>query len=135
MKYKTDELIGRELDAAVALALGMKTRIYDANTGAPIFKTYQTKLDTGPVESNCGDDFEPSRLWHHGGPIIEREHIETVPVAAPDVEGLLWMARKHDAQGVFLPGHTDSSLLVAAMRCFVFVAFGPEVDLQRSADA
>lgn len=141
MKYKTIELTGALLDAAAAKALGMETGIRNASTGVPIFKTYQTGgLDCGPSESDCGDDFEPSRLWGHGGPIIERERISV------EFYGTHWGAMPKDAAGCEVPDldaekhkqmssgwcpvmATGASPLVAAMRAFVLARMGDEVDL------
>jgi hypothetical protein len=141
MKYKTSELTSELLDAAVATALGMKTGIRNASTRVPIFKTYQTGgLDCGPSESDCGDVFEPSRLWGHGGPIIERERI------ALEFYGAYWGAMPKDVTGCEVPDldakkhkqmsggwcpvmATGDSPLVAAMRAFVLARMGDEVDL------
>ena len=102
MKYKTSELSDQRLNQAVA----------NANVeyaGVVSYADY------------CG-------MFEFGGPIIEREHIETVPEYTVDGK-VFWRARKHDVFGAFLPGHVDVSLLVAAMRCFVFRSLGAEVEL------
>ena len=129
MKYETKELTGHELNAAVAIALGMTTSIYNKATNCPIFKTYQTgDLDCGPSESDCGDDFEPSSRWGHGGPIIEREGIELWKWTGAD--GTYWCShvggRRIDTGDKESIGDTP---LVAAMRAFVTAKLGAEVDL------
>ena len=61
MKYKTSELMGGLLDAAVAKAIGL-----DSAMAADMF---------GLGCPNFLDRFTPSTSWLHGGPIIEREFI------------------------------------------------------------
>ena len=69
MKYETSELGGLKLDQAVAKALG----------ASPPFAPGKCRdvvglIDTPPYEYD--DDFLPSSIWAHGGPIIDREGIE-----------------------------------------------------------
>jgi hypothetical protein len=127
MKHQTLELTGIWIDAAVAKALGMKSAIRDLGTGAPRFKTYQTGgLDCGPSESDCGDDFEPSRLWGHGGPIIDREHIALefeADMGVPD-----WTATHPGCEGTWPKSAHGPSALVAAMKAFIRAKIGDEVD-------
>ena len=123
MKHKTSELTGEMLNAAASIAEG---RAGPRRVPASVLRNDGVWV---PIEVIAeGPPFHPATSWEHGGPIIEREHIEVAPEYTADGK-LLWRARKHDEHGVFLPGHVDGSLLVAAMRCFVFRALGPAVDL------
>lgn len=110
MKHKTSELEGVLLDAAVAKAEGCALTEYD-DTGGPI-------------------SFQPSVLWEHGGPIIERERIKLEPHCADDPEGWDlesatedWYA-EHPCECAFGP-----TPLIAAMRAYVASKFGEEVEL------
>ena len=116
MKYKVAELEGAPLDAAVALAEGL--RLVTASSG----RSVAVAVD--------GTAFEPSLCWEHGGPIIERERI----AIARDGDGQ-WFA------GICLglDGGGDVMLdsmwsrgpepLIAAMRAFVASKLGDEVEV------
>jgi hypothetical protein len=131
MKHRTDELDGRLLDVAVALALGMTTRIRGGD-GLPVFKGAQVPdgIDLGVAreDDEFGDDFEPSRRWDHGGPLIEREKIEL------EYDGLTedWRAvhPKHYSGKLtsFASAHGDTAR-IAAMRAFVKARLGEEIEL------
>ena len=74
MKIKTAELIGRQLDYAVALSAGGTGFRYD--TIASYWITIDGKhyvLSNGWSEDQC---YTPSTNWLRGGPIIEREKID-----------------------------------------------------------
>lgn len=113
MKHKTAELEGVLLDAAVAKAEGCALTEYD-DTGGPI-------------------SFQPSALWEHAGPIIERERI-----AAWKADGDWCAAVPGDSA---YPGDCDyidvtrrdgssgPTPLIAAMRAYVASKFGEEVEL------
>ena len=124
MKHKTLELTGTKLDAAVGKSLGLTTGIRD-RTGLPLFKTYQTEglLAGEPTENNY---FEPSCVWAHGGPIIDRALISL----EFDTATRIWTATHPGVPGVIPPKsmHAESPL-VAAMVAFVRVRLGDEVDL------
>jgi hypothetical protein len=90
------ELIGAELDAAVARALGMPAQIYeDGNCYA--------------MQHGGCRHFDPSTDWSQGGPIIEREWMTIYPMDGNDH----WRALVGSSYG---DGPTP---LVAAMRAFV----------------
>lgn len=152
MKYRTADLEGALLDAAVAKAEGMRyTRNVDQDVvippphvphpglGMPL-AFYSVCLAApadglGPLRI-----FSPSTDCAQGGPIIDRERITTV---AHDVGGKTgWSASvstslsfyRHyiDEQLPFsLSGHegVGPTRLIAAMRAFVASKLGPEVDL------
>jgi hypothetical protein len=113
MKYKTRDLEGSALDAAVAMSGG-------------------AKLVGGawrwPAPGNIGlmaEGYRPSTNWGQGGPIIERELISLdVHDPAPDGdERLQWKA---EMCGEWFIGHTP---LIAAMRAYVASLLGEEVEL------
>lgn len=99
MKVKTSELTRAALDWAVEKAMGKK-------------------------ETDFGwwwDNFHPSSDWSQGGPLIEREEIETRTAHNGG-----WMANRARTKHIFIDGPTP---LVAAMRCFVSSKLGEEVDI------
>ena len=126
MKYLVGELEGALLDAAVAQAEGLDYEIVPQKVwgdGSGI--TFVNATSACRVGLNY---FEPSSQWAHGGPIIEKTLIEVAPEQTQDRE-TIWRAKKHDEHGLFLPGLTGATPLEAAMRCVVFRALGPTVDL------
>jgi hypothetical protein len=115
MQYKVSELEGAYLDAAVALAEGLRVlpgRIEWPEEGA---------MRLLPAS------FRPSEDWSDGGPIIERERIEVSPASSWSKEAYRWSAQ------AYLPEpHVNAhgpTPLIAAMRCYVFSKFGDEIEL------
>lgn len=103
-KRKVAELEGAELDMWVANAAGMEG------------------MACGP-----GMDFSPSTDWRDGGPIIDREMIETsISCRAADGTNkpLEYTAEINFPAYAVGFGRTP---LTAAMRCFVASRFGDEV--------
>ena len=103
MKIKTSDLSGAEMDWAVAKCEGT----------ARIFNLHEVGR------------LHYSTDWSVGGPILERELIETSPA------GSVWRATpdranypNNDAPWFFGP-----TPLIAAMRCFVASKLGDEVDV------
>ena len=141
MKYKTSELNGAMLDAAVAKAEGFRftvaPRLNIQVEGEQITADI-CRVDNGPSIFMVG--FFPSSDWAHGGQIIEREGIAVEPnddfcdVARADKtgSGTAWHsyfvhdARPDGCQRSFAVGPTP---LTAAMRGFVAGKMGEEVDL------
>ena len=132
MKYLVSEIQGGQLDAAVAMAEGMKFVLVQHLPDKP--GPYRCVLFHGLT------DFAPSSDWSHGGPIIERERI------ALQFYGQHWGAVPHDTAGFEVPDlderkHTQmgngwcpvmadgETALVATMRAFVRMRLGDEVDL------
>jgi hypothetical protein len=95
---KTSELAGAALDWAVAKCEGID--VVKGKYGI----TYPT-----------GHAFNPSTVWDQGGPIIEREGINTVKM-----HGFGW----HADCGKVATGPTP---LIAAMRCYVASKLGNDV--------
>ena len=109
---RTSELIGAALDWAVAKCEGIE--LENGHYNRLIVDGRMSKGQSMLVH------FTPSTNWAQGGPIIEREKIELVPVS-----GALWEAYKRD-QHIPNDGATP---LVAAMRCYVASKLGDEVDV------
>ena len=95
---KVSELSGMQLDWAV----------FEAEHGT---QTYEFT-----------DAYRPSSNWAQGGPIIERETINTEWTGIPNAQ---WFASMESED---LEAH-GSTPLVAAMRCYVAFKLGNEVDL------
>jgi hypothetical protein len=112
------ELEGAALDEAVAVALGESTLVRDADTGRPLYRV-PSWMDCPSEDPDYGEDFEPSRRWDHGGPLIERELIETH--ARRFLDGTLkeWAAAAKGPDGIYDWYGVGPTPLVAAMRAFV----------------
>jgi len=109
MKVKTSELSGAALDWVVAEA-----------DGTPIYRSGKT-MTRMDMDGNVY--WKPSTDWAQGGQIIEDEclDLEHRPAGASRE----WYAvSKH--QAIFGSGDTP---LIAAMRCFVALALGLEVEV------
>lgn len=117
MKVKTSELNGSALDWAVELANGTHWSM----NGYFVFKNADGTTRT--VDRN--PEWRYSAEWSQGGPIIEREFIyltgwrtstKDVRVASIETEN-----RSFSVMG--------PTTLIAAMRCFVTMKLGDEVDI------
>lgn len=115
MKLRTSELIGPALDWAVAKAEGYEVALSEATRLVIIRR------------QNVVDYFDPSTNWGWGGPITEREHINT------DWVGSEWSAKSWallDGKVLQQTGYAYGlTPLVSAMRCFVASKLGDEVDV------
>ena len=101
------ELEGAELDAAVAKALGWVTYPDDVKG--------RNNWYLGREYMACITDFQPSKYWSQGGPIIERERISI----AQEYEGG-WVAGLPMSSAAEFPrGFKGSTALLAAMRALV----------------
>jgi hypothetical protein len=125
MKHKASELEGALLDAAVAKALGWLVE------RLPEDFMCLSVLDTERQKGSVLDDedegvWSPSRLWEHGGPIIERERINLMFIGERG-----WSANfeQHFDEGSQDDPHTGPTPLIAAMRAYVASKFGEEVEL------
>jgi hypothetical protein len=131
MKYKTAELTGALLNAAVAKAEGMTKRSLREGVPPKVLARDATFECSATEDGEHGDEFQPSDRWDHGGPIIERELVSVVP---PGYGGCAqWTAgiglrnaydgweADHEAEG--------PTPLIAAMRAFVASKLGEEVEL------
>lgn len=138
IKKHVSELEGAQLDWAVAVMCGEYKRAHahfptmsldSTFCGAFIVDRGSNKecwlKPNNPMRQDP-QEFSPSRLWEHAGPIIEREEINVV---APDIEAVdhdrLWSADRHEDQRICY-GPTP---LMAAMRAFVASKLGDEVEV------
>jgi Protein of unknown function (DUF2591) len=104
MKAKTSELSGAALDWAVAKCEGEQYEWESASKACRSKKNYS--ID-----------------WSQGGPIIERERIETVHLHSPEE----WMA--HIQMFKDYISASGKTPLEAAMRCYVASKMGDEVEV------
>ena len=121
MKIKVAEAKGKVLDYLVVVALGFQVQI----------------SPHGGVEAADSDYFgswgwcyfSPSIGWAHGGPIIERVHIDlTSPRPAwPHCKASIPTWVKGGYQPTF--EQYGPTPLIAAMRCFAASRLGDEVDV------
>ena len=106
LKIKTSELVGAQLDWAVAKCEGKS-------------------LVDGCLFTKDPDDeqvlYSPSTDWAQAGPIIERERLNVY-----DIGGDMWAC--DDNLSPRLEGPT---FLVAAMRCYVSASLGDAVELPK----
>lgn len=133
----TNELTKHALNWAVAVANGWHVFIAEDKRDAlcvvvpgrlsPMFIKGGSALDW------IGSGYwSPSTDWAQGGPIIERELIETAPAYAEDgVSATGWMAvRFNDERATQQPVMAEGPTpLVAAMRAYVASKLGPTVDV------
>lgn len=127
VKHKVSDLLGAQLDAAVALANGWtEWKEYGLHDGYPVWQT-------GDVTSPTYSLFKPSLRWECAGPIIDREHIalrhcNSYPPEQP--EACVAPGSDYDT---FVPGRasyaTGPTILVAAMRAYVISKLGEEIEL------
>lgn len=120
MEIKTSELIGPNLDWAVAKCEGALAPLGNLHlVGQQLF------IAVGGDLGELGQwvMFTPSTDWAQGGPIIEREGIE-LTIQLPDGHGRKWVG-----MGYSLPRRTGPTALIAAMRCYVASKLGDEVDV------
>ena len=110
MKVKTADLIGPALDWAVA------------KIDQPQWSEYDCELWVQDDEYQ----YSPSTIWSQGGPIIEREWLDTASWPNESDENLRWECTQYDSINCRTFGPTP---LIAAMRCFVASRFGDEVDI------
>ena len=103
MKMKTSELTGAALDWAVAKCEGHTVNLLEVK-GQRFMRLHKYSND-----------------WAQGGPIIEREEIDTVKVGVKQ-----WRGRIEAGNPVSGYGPTP---LIAAMRCYCASKLGHEVDV------
>jgi len=124
---KTSELTGAALDWAVAIAEGFKpSQLYISKWSkfSPASIYTRTFDDDGnPDGYMTGPDRLYSRKWEAGGPIIEREEIDTVKVGVKQ-----WRGRIEAGNPVSGYGPT---YLIAAMRCYVASKVGDTVEVPK----
>ena len=109
MKIKTCELTGSALNWAVAKCEGTEFEVLNQQVYIP---------DEDGVDEPYL--YRPSENYDDGGPIIEREGITMEYTVDPDK----WCANIMADQEVY-----GSTLLIAAMRCYVASQLGDEVNV------
>lgn len=134
--YKTTELDGALLDAAVAMAEGIKgakVEPYKHSEGDGKFVCMIPAM-RGDASDPSGhipymNGYCPSRQWSLGGPIIEREKIALCHGTAFDTNFVEWHAIYPSADGgkFTMRGPT---LLIAAMRAYVASKLGDTVEME-----
>ena len=136
---KVSELEGAELDYWVSRANNFNAIICtrqnrrEFSLGDP--RIGQCYIRLGGPES----EYSPSTKWGEGGPIMEREKIHLFYCGKKK----LWFAADKDGFDIY--DYYDSSyidtsfcqsgstVLIAAMRCFVVSKFGDEINERKSA--
>jgi len=109
---------GPLLDYWVAMAAGYAP-VYQADSvEGPRVCISRCHGAVGELVSISPPAFRPSSSWGHGGPIIEREHIDLVSDFGR------WMAR-HGKRDDY--SRADASPLVAAMRAYLIWEYGDEL--------
>lgn len=112
-KIKTNELIGKALDCAAAIAQGA---VAEMQSGGLTWLIEGAML--GYVRS-----YIPSEDWAQGVPIIEKEKITLKP------NGPIWVAyAKGKLVDIVYPMEGQTAL-IAAMRAFVASKLGDEVEV------
>jgi hypothetical protein len=123
MKIQTSEMTGAALDWAVAKCEGF-TSEYEADRKDYWINRTNHAAQFLPPFGYLQEVFYPSTDWAQGGPIIEREKINTL-----DARGC-WGAHKtywdnsQSSRSYFGP-----TPLIAAMRCYVASKLGDEVEI------
>ena len=132
---KTSELIGTQLDWAVAKCEGEPTSIsgifqYGKLTGEHIILHREQSDCFGRLQ------YSPSTEWTQGGPIIERECIATERRLTTGTDGVLvnamgWRAScQFDIDAFsYKISEAGASPLIAAMRAYIASKLGDEVDI------
>lgn len=132
---KVSELQGAELNYWVAKAEGYEAKLSKTHPtdGYPLYEDSVScwvykKIDDEDDEYHWSI-YEPSWMWHDGGPIIEREKIEVNPFAMP-VMGNAWTAIVCELKGLGARSkhYNGPTPLIAAMRARVASKYGEEVD-------
>lgn len=120
MKIKTQDLIGAQLDWAVAKCEGWECEFSDEVSGPWLIPADGYLNDERPLSG-----FTPSTKWAQSGPIIEQEKISTC------WEGTTWVATlfNKNCGETWYGHHYGPTSLIAAMRCFVALKLGNEVEV------
>ena len=144
MKKITSDLIGLELNFAVALALGytdvqLTGYAIEGEEEECFFRP--AKIDVyGNEVCGSGGRWSPSTKWNQGGPITIAQNINTLRNAYQE-KGREWCAHTGPIIAVMDPEpmyqYSVKNLvfgptpLVAAMRCIVVQKFGQTIDIEK----
>lgn len=120
MKVKTSELTGPTLDWAVAKCDGK-----NADCEIHASNVLYGRATSGFVQ------YHPSTNWSQGGPIIEREKIDTAYTIDGWYANMYWRGQDNTvgAGDSYRCGGDGPTALIAAMRCFVASKFGEELEV------
>lgn len=135
---KTSELTGRALEWAIATSEGWVNLRWH-NYGSLIENDADLVMDRKEGGQRWGLVDMHLLGWNQAGPIIEREQIAVCPYY---IEGKIagWTSctsqtLAYDERGGFIPGSDHAmvgpSLVVAAMRTFVHLKLGENVELPK----
>ncbi|KWD49686.1 hypothetical protein WL67_20825 [Burkholderia ubonensis] len=121
---KVSELTGALLDYWVAHAQGRRAEIVD---GTAIVVRIRAGIldDNGEGTYVLRGPYQPSTRWDVGGEIIERERITVTPVHRGTEWGAYIRNCCYESED---PDQIGPTPLVAAMRAFVALKFGDEVE-------
>jgi len=126
MKYKTSELTGALLDAAVAKAVGLAYEIHADKVWGDGYGI--TIVNQSPACWTGAGYYEPSTDWRTGGQIIDREKISMIVDDGHTDAYVRLMTNHGELAGS--DGHgAGPTPLIAAMRAFVASKLGEEVEL------
>jgi len=122
--YKTAELEGALLDAAVAKAEGFPSFWIDPGDDAR-----GEACVLGPARAR-DDRFDwcPSTAWEQGGPILERERITTIDMVA-DWSAYIGLEMSNGEIEGAKASASGPTPLIAAMRAYVASKLGETVEL------
>lgn len=124
---KTSELIAPALDWAVAKCEGLQAYKDAMLDGRVKEGWWVSGLSTDPNDWHPLSTFNPSTNWAQGGPITEREKIDTI--ADPNGKDV-WLGRLYQNRVEYKAfGPTP---LVAAIRCLVVSKLGEYVEIPES---
>jgi hypothetical protein len=122
MKIKTADLIGAQLDWAVAKCEGTPVDIHPAFPGMPAVVAFSRVADGQAFHTAF---YRASTNWALAGPIIEREGILFRGVYGDD-KAINAFFYRTGTEGVNATGKTH---LIAAMRCYVASKMGDEIEI------
>lgn len=120
MKIKTSELIGAQLDWAVAVAVSA----YCQETGSNDLHSGKHWVIPG-FKPMRWDDWTPSADWSQGGPLIERFKVHI----AYDLGRGQAAVRVPTDRGMKQGGASGETHLIAAMRAIVAAKLGEEIEV------
>lgn len=122
-KIKAAEASGVVLDYMVAMALGGTEPWFDT------VNTYWIKIDgkDKALSTKWSDqqNFAPTTLWAHGGPIIAREQISFDNFKGHPCAAFMGTHARY----AFRQWAPEGQILIAAMRCYVASKLGEEVEV------
>lgn len=133
IEVKTSELVGPVLDWAVAEAIGWKEPIFCVGRILYIEKDQYLMMEkpdpdepdevTDPFHFNHYEQWQPSRIWSQGGPLIEKFDIHLAAPVRSIGHYKNWHAQTINTH------QQHGSLLVAAMRAIVAEKLGDTVSI------